>query len=407
MNGAPRRGWTRLIAPVLAAGLTTVAPIALAGSAQADDGGATVVLHKPELVPGEADTVRLNDSDWLATGGVLRLDTGPDTWLPGYCVDITHEPAEGSTYHEAPWSTSPVSANPDKGKILWVLQHSFPYVSDLPHLASEAGVASLTPAQAAVATQAAIWQFSDHVKAVPTNADASKLTSYLVGHASNATTEPGASLTLTPATLTGTPGSTVGPVVVGGDATTVDVALDTSAVKAGVVITDGKHAILSGADGRLLTPAKPGDKLYLEIPSDAAAGSATLTATASARVSAGRVFTTTEKNSMGTTGQTLILAQSQTENVTAKATTTWTASSATPTPTLTATSTPTATASASAPLAPHSPAAPTPTASERNLASTGGNSAVPLISAVATGALVIGGGCVLFAMRRRKGQRGA
>ncbi|MGC5413380.1 thioester domain-containing protein, partial [Streptomyces sp. DT225] len=66
-------------------------------------------------------------------------------------------------YLETPWDQTSLGGNKDAGKILWVLQHSFPQVNDLSALAKAAGTGTLTEKTAAAGTQVAIWRFSDHV----------------------------------------------------------------------------------------------------------------------------------------------------------------------------------------------------------------------------------------------------
>ncbi|WP_051966147.1 thioester domain-containing protein [Kitasatospora mediocidica] len=397
---------------MLASGVAVGSGLAMAGAAVADSGtgtgsGAVATLHEPELIPGQSGPISINGDKGDTAGGLIQLDTDPGKFLETYCIDLTHETKPHAKYQEADWKATSLDTNPNKGKVLWILQNSYPHVSDLSALAKEAGAESLDSGQAAAATQAAIWHFSDGVDASPLDPKAKLLTTYLIGHAVDET-EPAPSLTLTPGTVSGTAGVGLGPITVNSSGGQVDVALDAASAKTGVVLTDKSGTVLSGSDGKLLKPAKSNDQLFVKAPAAAAAGKATVNASSTTAVELGRAFISLNYTPSNHS-QTLILAGSSTETVQATASASWTAvvTPTSPSPTPSATK-PSSTPSASAPATPSSSpsrsAAPVPSASSTpaagGLAFTGGGSQAPMIAGIA-GALVLAGGGAVFAMRRR------
>ncbi|WP_280726328.1 thioester domain-containing protein [Kitasatospora sp. MAA4] len=398
---------------MLASSVVVGSGLALAGAAAADTGtgsGAVATLHEPELIAGMSGPISINGDSGDTAGGLIQLDTAPGKFLETYCIDLGHETKPHSKYQEADWKATSLDTNPNKGKVLWILQNSYPHISDLGALAKEAGAGSLDTGQAAAATQAAIWHFSDNVNAAPTDSQAKLLTDYLIAHATSVT-EPAPSLSLTPDTVSGAAGAGLGPITVNSSGGQVDVALDSSSAKAGVVLTDKSGTVLTGADGKLLKPAKSNDQLFVKAPAAAAAGKATINASSTTAVELGRAFISLNYTPSNHS-QTLILAGSSTETVQATAGASWTAAvtstSPTPTPSTKPSSTPSATpttgASATPSSTPSHSAAPVPSASSTpasgGLAFTGGGSQAPMIAGIA-GALVLAGGGAVFAMRRR------
>ncbi|WP_035842188.1 thioester domain-containing protein [Kitasatospora azatica] len=305
---------------MLASSVAVGGGFAMAGAAAAAGGdggsGVTATLESGNVKPG--GFVKINDSDWLADGGLMKLKTSDGSTLLTYCIDIKTEAQDNAVYQETGWASSSLATNSDKtapGKINWILQNSYPKVSDLAVLAKEAGAGSLTEDQAAAATQAAIWHFSDHVKAVPKDEDAAKLTDYLESHAVSVD-EPAPSLTLTPPAVSGKSGALLGPIGVSTTGTSVAASLDATSSAAGVVLTDKNGTVLSDKNGKLTAPAKNGDSFFVKAPVGANAGTATISASTSAQVQAGRAFT-----SPGS--QTLILAGAQTVTATANAKASW------------------------------------------------------------------------------------
>ncbi|MGF1429348.1 Cys-Gln thioester bond-forming surface protein [Kitasatospora sp. LaBMicrA B282] len=296
-----------------------------AGAAVADGGdggsggtGATATLQDHMKFSGQ---ITINDSDWNVGGGLIVLKASDGTEFDTYCIDLSMETQPHAKYQETAWSGTSLATNPDAGKINWILQNSYPQVTDLGKLAQEVGAGTLSPDEAAAGTQAAIWHFSDHVKAVPVDQGAASLASYLIDHATDVK-EPAPSLTLTPPSVSGKSGALLGPIAIGSTGDSVSASLDSTSSAAGVVLTDKSGNVLSDSSGKLTKPAKNGDELFVKAPAGANAGKATITASTSAQVQVGRAFT-----SLGYTpenhSQTLILAGTQADTVSATAGASW------------------------------------------------------------------------------------
>ncbi|WP_329568324.1 thioester domain-containing protein [Kitasatospora sp. NBC_01266] len=395
---------------MLASSMVVGGGFALAGAAAADSGnggsGATATLQDGLKAGGK---IKIDNGDWIAGGGLIVLKAADGTEFDTYCIDIHNETQENAQYQESDWSGISLGSNPDAGKVNWILQNSYPQVSDLTALSKDiAGGATLTADQAAAGTQAAIWTYSDHIKAVPLDSTAAALATYLIGHATDVQ-QPTPSLTLTPATVSGAPGALLGPITVASTGSSVDAKLDSASSAAGVVITDASGNVLSDKSGDLT--AKNGEKLYVKAPAGASVTSATVTASTSAEVQVGRAF-----RSLNYTpthhSQSLILAGSQTDTVSAVAKASWSPiTSPAPSP---SSSSPSASGTPTTPVGSATPSAspsrstgavvPTPSASPstggKSLAFTGGGGSTPLIASVA-GALVLAGGGAVFMMRRR------
>ncbi|MFE6054079.1 Cys-Gln thioester bond-forming surface protein [Kitasatospora sp. NPDC056446] len=420
-------------AVVTGSGLAT-APAATADSGLGDD-GVSGTLYDGVL---HGALINVKGYEKAQMGGVFELLTDDDGSLLTYCIDLPTAVVQDARYQEVDWADAPtLKDNDDAGKVNWVLQHAYPKISkqDLGELVHS----ELSDNDAAAATQAAIWHFSDHVTATPTHPGAAALTEYLVSHAEDVE-EPGPSLSLGQAQVTGESGTVLGPIRITSASGEVSAALDTAAVTAGVALTDRAGTVVSDGDGRLTNPAAGGDSLYVKAPADARPGSATITATTSLKVPVGRAFT-----SPGS--QSLIIAGSTVVSATAHAKASWTAATPTPSPSATATPSPSATASAStspppgpapsptatatasatasgsasaspspsgrpptsastspAPTAPPSTAPGTTptggTTAGSELASTGADGPFPLMAGVGAALILVGGGTFLTARRR-------
>ncbi|WP_067225819.1 thioester domain-containing protein [Streptomyces sp. NBRC 109706] len=315
MMHARKRVVTRLAATAVATGLFAGGAIATAGSAIADEqnprsGGATAVLDG--LTVSDRVEVTHNGETHTYGAGLFYLTADDGGTLKTYCIDFATGARDGAQYKETDWESSTLHGNPDAGKIHWILQNSFPVVNDLAGLAEQAGAESLNEEQAAAGTQAAIWELSDGVDAVPTNENAAKLTDWLLENAGDVA-EPGASLALNPPQVSGQPGQVIGPVTLTTSADAAYVAPDAGAAEQGVTIVD--------ANGEYITEDQPvadGTELYFSVPEDAEDGQASLTATATSQVPVGRAFT-----GIDTRTQTMILAGSSDSSVTASASANW------------------------------------------------------------------------------------
>ncbi|MFJ7065568.1 Cys-Gln thioester bond-forming surface protein [Streptomyces sp. NPDC101115] len=309
MFSVRRRGVARLTAATVVSGLVAAGAIAIAGPAAADEkaagtGGATATLGDLTIF----DKVVIKDSNRTVSAGLFEMDVNSGGSIQTYCIDLYTGAKTGQEYKEVGWDQSSLHNNKDAGKIRWILQNSYPQVNDLDSLAKKAGADKLTEKTAAAATQAAIWHFSDKVEAVPVDADAAKLTAFLEKSAVELS-EPSASLSLSPSSVSGKAGGRLGPITVDTNAATAKVSLAPGA-PAGVKIVD--------KDGKVVTDVAKGSKVYFDVPAGTADGAAELNVQANTTVPIGRAFVATKTKS-----QTLILAGTSTSTVSAKASATW------------------------------------------------------------------------------------
>ncbi|MCC9306324.1 thioester domain-containing protein [Kitasatospora sp. RB6PN24] len=315
-----------MAAVMLASSLTVGGGLTVASAAVADSGsdmstggsGAIATLQDGMQHYGKVD---LGDGGY-ADGGVILLKGADGSMIETYCIDLAMETKEHAQYQEAGWASTSLANNSDAGKINWILQNSYPHITDLTVLATDAGADSLSEDQAAAATQAAIWHYSDHRDAFPVDGEAAKLTKYLEANAKDLK-EPNPTLGLSQLSVSGKSGAVLGPITVSTSGGSVSVQLDSAAAGAGVVLTDKSGAtVLSDKSGKLTKPAKDGDTLYLKAPAGASAGSATVSTSTTTGLQIGRAFT-----SLGYTpenhSQTLILAGSQPVTVKASASASW------------------------------------------------------------------------------------
>jgi len=305
-----RRRIARLTASVVASGLAVAGALVGAGSAAADDapahqGGATAVLNGLTV----HDTALLNEDgkQRKVPAGLFEMNVDGGGTLKTYCIDIHNPTQDRAKYLETPWDQTSLGGNNDAGKILWILQHSYPQVNDLSQLAKAAGTGSLTEETAAAGTQVAIWRFSDHVDVTAQDEQAEKLADWLEKSAA-VTAEPKASLTLDPVAVSGRSGERVGPVTVHTNAGQATVTPPAD-LASGVKVTDKA--------GKPVTTASDGDQLYFDVPAGSEEGTASLTVQAATSVPVGRAFAGVTKS------QTQILAGSSESTVSAAATATW------------------------------------------------------------------------------------
>ncbi|WP_308294659.1 thioester domain-containing protein [Streptomyces sp. JJ66] len=187
--------------------------------------------------------------------GLFEMSVSGGGSLLTYGIDMYSSTAQGARYEEVPWADTSLHDNPEAGHIRWILRHSYPQVDDLAALADRAGASQLTPQTAAAGTQVAIWRYSDlgpdggrpDVTAVDPNAE--KLADYLVKEA-EARPEPGPSLALRSRAAAGRPGAALGPVTVQTGADHVSVAPGPEAVRHGVRIVDARgEEVTQARDG--------------------------------------------------------------------------------------------------------------------------------------------------------------
>ncbi|MGQ4514005.1 Cys-Gln thioester bond-forming surface protein [Streptomyces sp. DW26H14] len=316
------RGTVRLASAAVVSGLLALGVVSGAGVAAADDsspqhpGGATATLDGLDVHGGAV--LHTKDAGGRSTdeqldAGLFEMNVDGGGKLKTYCVDIDNPVQDEAKYVETPWAQTSLGANRDAGKILWILRHSYPQVDDLSALARSAHTGALTAQSAAAGTQVAIWRFSDGADVDATDPQAERLADWLTRHAGTVA-EPRASLSLTPSAVSGQAGQPIGPVTVSTDADSVTVVPPADAAESGVRITD--------ADGKPVTTARNGSKLYFEAPESTRpgapdAGTAQMTVQATASVPVGRAFAGVNKS------QTQILAGSSDSTVSATATGGW------------------------------------------------------------------------------------
>ncbi|MGW2687976.1 Cys-Gln thioester bond-forming surface protein [Streptomyces sp. NPDC001414] len=285
------RGVARLAAAAVASGLVAAAVLTGAGRAAADDGtgqsqsGATATIGALKTY-GEA-VVHGTDGDEQVSAGLFEMSVDGGGTLQTYCVDLHNPTQRDAKYHETPWSGTSLGANTNAGRIRWILQNSYPQVNDLAALARKAGAGTLSEQDAAAGTQVAIWRYSDGADVDAVDPQAEKLADYLEKNA-RGQSEPDASLTLDPPAVSGRPGALLGPVTVHTNARTVTVVPPADAALTGVRITD--------KGGRPVTTARNGAELYFQVPDDATDASAELTVQASTTVPVGRAFTSESRS---------------------------------------------------------------------------------------------------------------
>ncbi|MGW1988532.1 thioester domain-containing protein [Embleya sp. NPDC001921] len=318
-----QRGISRVASAFAATGLAAVAVVGLAPSAHAD--ADSTKLRFRGHVDDTEGSVRLKGHPFGVQTELMILSQErrgtPEVLV--YCIDLDTTVRDDAEYREGTWGESWLNDTAKVAKINWVLNNSYPKTSDLNALAKTAGLPlherkgkkfyDLDAAEAVAATQAAIWHYSNGVDASSGNGeDVNALYAYLTGPANKGeSTEPGASLELSPTTKSGNDGDTpgVGPITVKTSGT------DPVAVKLDGTVPDG--ASLVGKDGKPINSAANGTELYVKAPKTP--GEAKISATTKAGINIGRVFL--GKNRKHT--QTLITAGSQPFSASASAQVKW------------------------------------------------------------------------------------
>ncbi|MFE5795999.1 Cys-Gln thioester bond-forming surface protein [Streptomyces sp. NPDC056503] len=307
-----------MAAATLVSGLVASSAIALAAPAMADGGGAAATLGG--LTESGKIQIESDRGDSVQRGGLFELTVDGGGSLQAYCIDLWTSTDAGTAYRETDWDKSTLHDNPNAGKIRWILQHSYPEVNDLNALAGKAGVAALTGDEAATATQAAIWKYSDNVKATPEDPEAKALAEYLVAEAAKAPDqeEPKVSLAAAPASIAGKAGEKLGPVKV--TTTAAD-----GAVKVSLPADAPANVKVVDKDGKAVTSASNNTELFLDVPAGTPDGTTKITLQTETEVAIGRVFGSVEGHE-----QTLILAGSSKSTVNTEVTAAWAKKGAVP-----------------------------------------------------------------------------
>ena len=204
--------------------------------------------------------------------GLITLTTPDNGQVSTYCIDLFTGTSYGVSYAESAWSAANVSNIATVGS---TLSHGYPAVS-AESLGAAAGVVA-TNSQAAAATQAAIWHFSDGAELDASNDPAVVAIYQYLLSAALSSSEPAPSLQITPDVADGFVGTLIGPFQVSTSSDGVQVSVD--------------GATLVAADGSPLGVVADGDEFYV---SAADAGTFTVTAVATVTVPSGRVFQTTD-----------------------------------------------------------------------------------------------------------------
>ena len=342
------------------------------------------------------------DGSNAALIGLSTPGSSHDLWT--YCIQKTVELVPTETYDEHAWSEERERTGIDQPHlegIKWILNNSYPQLN-LGQLEKASGIDALSDDEAVEGTQAAIWNYSDASGNTTLDADKESdakviaLYNYLVSTAKNHmndSDQPHASLTVTPGQQSPVaPGAkvafTLGSTNTSGSFISVTLA-DADKTGAKLVDSSGK-AIARNA------MFKPGDVVYVQVPSSVPAGDVKLVASGTVTgIETGRVFVSAD----GKASQNLILAQAQSTPVSATAGLQWKTAPTTPTssPSTAPSSHPSTTPSTVTPTTPSA----TPSTPTGGLAHTGAGETAP----IAGGALALvaaGGGMVLYTRRTRK-----
>ncbi|KJY44717.1 thioester domain-containing protein [Streptomyces sp. A1547] len=373
--------------PLAAALLAAALAAAPAARAAADSGtpaprtpeGASAVLDGLKTY-GQAVLRGKDGSVRQIPAGLYEMRVDGGGMLQTYGVGVAGNAQPQARYTESGWNGTLLAGNGEAGRIRWVLEHSYPQLNDLAGLAKAAGAGALTAESAAAGTQVAIWRLADGAQVEAADPAAEKLADYLQRSAGKLP-EPPASLGLDPEHVSGPVGTRLGPVTVRTGAQSVTVTPDAAAVAMGVRVVD--------AEGRPLTTAANGSRLYFEVPAGTPDGAASVTVQGSTKVPVGRVFTS------GVPAQAQIVAGSSESAAAATANAVW------PQPVVaeagtTGDGTAVTQASAAAAAAVSSESTP----DEERLATSGSSAATPVIASLAVGLVVLGGLVVLLLRKR-------
>ncbi|MFJ3923963.1 thioester domain-containing protein [Streptomyces sp. NPDC090022] len=370
---------------LLAAALAT-APGASAAAAEGDglvqrpQEGASAVLDGLKTY-GQAVLRTSDGAVRQIPAGLYEMRVDGGGMLQTYGVGLAGSAQPQARYTETAWSGSPLGGNGEAGRIRWVLEHSYPQLNDLAGLAKAAGAGVLTAESAAAGTQVAIWRLADGVQVEATDPAAQKLADYLQKSAGRMS-EPPASLSLDPGQVSGPAGSRIGPVTVRTGAQSVTVTPDAAARAMGVRVVD--------AEGRPVTAASHGSRLYFEVPVGTPDGTASVSVQGATRVPVGRVFTS------GEWSQAQIVAGSSASSTTAGATALWPQTRTLQAEAQGGPGTPVTVAAAAGASGATSPEED----GDDLLAASGSSAATPVIAALAVG-LVVLGGMVVLVLRKR------
>ncbi len=268
-----------------------------------DGRGTTVTMDKSPAEGGGSVTTNgeLNKIQIVRAGF-------PDEVTDAYCIDITTTLNGQAPLRAGDWSSfidrqGSTFRDNDKfhdnnKKINWILQNSYPAITDLPQLSKNAGLPdTISAADAISGTQAAIWHFSDaaNLDTQGQDADLVGLYNYLtnaIGSANVGIDE--GTISVTPDKATGTIGKLVGPFTVSTNLT--HLGLDVTKLPSGVTVVNAHGKQLTGSDLANRT------KFYLQVATSAAAGTGSVALSADAP--SGMIFTADNSQELIAAGQT-------------------------------------------------------------------------------------------------------
>ncbi|MCM3657563.1 thioester domain-containing protein [Agromyces mediolanus] len=348
--------------------------------------------------------------------------------LFAYCIEVLVPAGFGDGLAVGGWDTFPgdnrfATDERVREQVSWIIANSYPTLS-LSEYAAATGLPGLTREEAITGTQVAIWQLTDAAPAPaafeyrglatrggidvasPAAQRVQALVDHLTGDANVGLAESVLpELTLDPAVQQGDAGSLVGPVTI-------------TATAGELLLSSSSDDPLVTADGTPVDPTAPprDTALFLDVPADAAAGSATLTARLTGVAHEGLLLSSADP---AVRRQTLIIADSGRSSVEASAALSWLGGHTPPerpeepgTP-----STPPTPAGPGTPVTPSTPPTGTPehpapvprTADAAPVANTDGRlaetGADPLLPALGAVALFAAGTLVMLIRRLQRGRR--
>ncbi|MGP9022606.1 thioester domain-containing protein [Streptomyces sp. BR1] len=259
------------------------------------------------------------DRNAVVPAGLLLMDTDGGGTLETYGIDLRDSTRSGAKYRQSATGATPLNGNPNAGRIRWIAQNSFPQVDDLAGLARRAGLPSpLSAAEAAAGTQVAIWRLANNVDVDATDPQADRFADWLRDQAQSVD-EPSDPLRLDNASVSGKPGTRLGPVVVrtapGGRVT----------VTPSGELTGQNVTVVDAAGHQVSGDVGDGSTLFFDVPAAASDGGGAVTFRTTASGLVGRVFT-----SEGSQAQ--IVAGASGSTTSAQATVSWSASGPTSSP---------------------------------------------------------------------------
>ncbi|MEU4801288.1 thioester domain-containing protein [Actinosynnema sp. NPDC023587] len=411
---APRLTLKRMGAAVLGASLLFMSALPAAADAVkvTPDAGADEPGMGLNLIDKDGKPVDAGGTNAKLIG-LKIIENGKSQTATAYCVELPTRLLDNTPLEEVPWNEHPNSNTKFKenaAKVNWILHNSYPTVP-FKDVAEAAGVPDLKTVKVSaviVATQAAIWHFTDEITLDEKNStvedednvDEDVLAIYkkLTGPDNvGIGDEPAPTLTVDPKELEGSAGSLIGPFTV---KTTADKVIVEAGIPQGVALTD--------KDGKPLDVVQQGDlsakaetkvgEIFIKVDEGVAPGSVEFTVRATAQLHHGRLFVASDRNKQT---QSLVIAKPTQVDALDKAKAKWSENTTTTTPTTTTTSPAEATTTTTTTVAPTTTTTEAPAGpggNEDDLASTGASIFVPLL----IGLGLLGAGAAAMIIVRRK-----